>query len=155
MRTLGISEPNTRESSIVSQAENIIPSISLTFFLAQRKGKEKSLGWLKTVDASEASLWMRIDGEQRQLGFDNMSDRAVSGTTDWKMYSVILDVPNDAKSIFLGVLLIGKGQQAVGRNITGTNTSPADEADDSVYAKIPKATIKLPINLGFEEGKAP
>jgi len=45
---------------------------------------------------------MRIDGEQRLLAFDIMNDRAVSGTTDWKMYSVVLAVPNDAKNIFLG-----------------------------------------------------
>jgi hypothetical protein len=39
-----------------------------------------------------------------KLGFDNMSDHAVKGTTDWKMYSVVLDVPDDAKNIFLGAL---------------------------------------------------
>jgi hypothetical protein len=50
----------------------------------------------------EAIEWMRIDGEQRLLAFDNMSDRAVSGTADWKMYSVVVDVAIDAKNIFLG-----------------------------------------------------
>jgi hypothetical protein len=130
------------------------------------RGKRVRLsGWLKTVNAGEAALWMRIDGEQRRLGFDNMSDRAVSGTTDWKMYSVVLDVPNDAKNIFLGVLLIGKGQtwaddltfEVVDRNIAVTNPGSAKEtaADDPAYAKIPKATIKRPVNLGFEEGRVP
>ncbi|SRR5258708_7138409 len=122
-------------------------------------------GWPKTVNASQASLWMRIDGEQRRLDFDNMNDRAVSGTNDWKLYSVVLDVPNDAKNIFFGVLLIGKGQawaddltfEVVGRNIAVTNTvfSKDTEADDPAYAKIPKATIKRPVNLGFEEGRVP
>jgi hypothetical protein len=122
-------------------------------------------GWLKTVNAGEASLWMRIDGERRMLGFDNMSDHAVKGTTEWKMYSVVLDVPNDAKNIFLGALLIGKGQtwaddlafEVVGSNIAVTNTvsSKETEVDDPAYAKIPKATIKRPINLGFEEGAVP
>jgi len=103
---------------------------------------------------------MRIDGEQRQLGFDDMSDRAVIGTTAWKMYSVVLDVPNDPKNIFFGVLLIGKGQtwsdaltfEVVDRNIAVTNKGSAQEADDPAYAKIPKATVKRPINLGFEDG---
>jgi hypothetical protein len=84
----------------------------------------------KTVNAGEASLWMRIDGKRRQLGLENMSDRAVGGTTDWKMYSVVLEVPNEAKNILLGVLLIGKGQtwaddltfDVVDRNIAVTNT---------------------------------
>jgi hypothetical protein len=128
------------------------------------RGKRVRLsGWLKTVDAGEAGLWMRVDGEQRMLAFDNMSDRVVSGTTDWKMYSVVLDVPDDAKNIFLGVLLTGKGQtwaddltfEVVGRNIAVTNKPLAENIDDPDRAKIPKATIKRPINLGFEEGKVP
>jgi hypothetical protein len=128
------------------------------------RGKRVRLsGWLKTVDAGEAGLWMRIDGEQRPLAFDNMSDRAVGGTTDWKMYSVVLDVPSDAKNIFLGVLLNGKGQiwaddltlEVVDRNIAVTNKGSAEGIDDPDYAKRPKATIKRPINLGFEEGKVP
>jgi hypothetical protein len=130
------------------------------------RGKRVRLsGWLKTVNAGEASLWMRIDGEQRRLGFDNMNDRAVSGTTDWKMYSVVLDVPDDAKNIFLGVLLIDKGQtwaddlafEVVGSNIAVTNTvfSKETAVDDPAYARIPKATIKRPIKLGFAEGRVP
>jgi hypothetical protein len=73
--------------------------------------------------------------------------------------------PNDAKNIFLGVLLIGKGQtwaddltfEVVDRNIAVTNTgsSKETEPDDPAYAKLPKATIKRPINLGFEEGRVP
>src|SRR6185369_5373549 len=120
-------------------------------------------GWLKTVDASEAALWMRIDGEKRLLALDRMDDRPATGTTDWKMYSVVLDVPSDAKNIFLGVLLNGKGQiwaddltfEVVDRNIAVTNKAPAEAADEPDYPKRPKATIKRPINLGFEEGKVP
>jgi hypothetical protein len=120
-------------------------------------------GWLKTVDAGEAALLMSIDSEQRMLAYDNMADRRVSGTTDWKMYSVILDVPSDARNISLGVLLVGKGQiwaddltfEVVGRSIAVTNKVLAENIDDPDRAKIPKATIKRPINLGFEEGKVP
>ena len=130
------------------------------------RGKRVRLsGWLKTANAGEASLWMRIDGERHRLVFDDMSDLTVSGTTGWKMNSVILDVPNDAKNIFLGVFLIGKGQawaddltfEVVDRNIAVTKTvsSKETEPDDPAYAKIPKATIKRPVNLGFELGRVP
>jgi len=128
------------------------------------RGKRVRLsGWLKTVDAGEAALWMRIDGEKRLLAFDRMDDRPASGTTEWKMYSVVLDVPSEARNIFLGVLLNGKGQiwaddltfEVVDRNIAVTNKGPAQAVDDPDYAKKPKATIKRPINLGFEEGKVP
>ena len=106
---------------------------------------------------------MRIDGEQRLLALDTMEDRAVSGTTDWKMYSVVLDVPSDARNIFLGVFLNGKGQtwaddlafEGVDRDIAVTNKAPTEGITSPDYAKIPKATIKRPINLGFEEGRVP
>jgi hypothetical protein len=92
-----------------------------------------------------------------------MSDRAVSDTTDWKMYSVVLDVPSDARNIALGVAMTGKGQtwaddltfEVVDRNIAVTNKAPTEGIDDPAYAKIPKATIKRPINLGFEDGRVP
>ena len=68
------------------------------------------------------------------------------------MYSVVLDVPNDAENIFLGVLLNGTGQrwaddlavEVVDRNIAVTSMGSAQEAtaDNPAYAKIPKATIK-------------
>ena len=68
-----------------------------------------------------------------------------------------------AKNIFLAVLLNGKGQkwvddltfEVVDRNIAVTNKASAEGIDDPAYAKIPKATIKRPINLGFEEATAP
>jgi|SRR5215471_1051356 len=71
-----------------------------------------------------------------------------------KVYSVVLDVPSEARNIFLGVLLNGKGQiwaadltfEVVEGNVAVTNNGSAEGVDDPVYAKIPKATIKRPIN---------
>ncbi len=75
------------------------------------RGKRLRLsGWLKTVDASKAKLWMRVVGEQRDLGFDDIDDRAATGTSEWKMYSVVLNIPAAATNIFFGVQLEGKGQ---------------------------------------------
>jgi hypothetical protein len=65
--------------------------------------------------ANWAGLWMRIDkangasSSPKTLAFDNMQDRPVKGTEDWKSYEVVLDVPNDATGIFFGVLLNGPG----------------------------------------------
>ena len=44
------------------------------------------------------------------LSFDNMSDRPIVGTTDWKKYDIVLDVPNNASNIAFGALLSGTGQ---------------------------------------------
>jgi hypothetical protein len=65
--------------------------------------------------ADGAGLWMRIDknvgasSSPKTLVLDNMHDRPVKGTEDWKSYQVVLDVPNDATGIFFGVMLIGSG----------------------------------------------
>lgn len=57
-----------------------------------------------------AGLWMRVDGsEGKVLAFDNMQNRALRGTTSFKWYSVVLDVPLDAEKVSFGVLLHGPG----------------------------------------------
>ncbi|TWU56600.1 Regulatory protein BlaR1 [Rubripirellula tenax] len=75
------------------------------------RGKRIRLsGFLKTKDAKSSGLWMRIDGPGDQpLGFDNMQDRGVKGTTDWTTYEIELDVPAEATNIAIGFLLIGDG----------------------------------------------
>ena len=43
------------------------------------------------------------------LAFDNMQDRGVTGTTDWKRYDIELPVAADAKNINFGAILSGNG----------------------------------------------
>lgn len=57
-----------------------------------------------------AGLLLRIDGNGAPLAFGNMSDRQVSGTIDWQMYSIILDYPEGAENIYLGGIISGKGE---------------------------------------------
>src|SRR5687767_14363727 len=68
-------------------------------------------GWIKTEEANQGGghLWLRIDGQERgqMLGFDNMGDRAVKGTSDWQESSVVLDVPAGAKSLAYGFFVSG------------------------------------------------
>jgi C-terminal processing protease CtpA/Prc len=67
-------------------------------------------GFLRTTDVSGmAGLWMREDGEQPSLAFDNMANRPVKGTTEWIEYSVQLPIHADARKVFFGVLLVGSG----------------------------------------------
>lgn len=54
-----------------------------------------------------ANLWMRIDGESGSLAFDNMNDRNVTGTNDWKAYTITLPLDDDAQKIFVGGLIGG------------------------------------------------
>ena len=70
---------------------------------------------LKTENVADwAGIWMRIDknmgsSSPKMLVLDNMHDRPVRGTEDWKMCQVVLDVPKDASSIFFGLTLNGSG----------------------------------------------
>ena len=65
---------------------------------------DRIVGW--------AGLWMRVDGvgeENHALSFDNMQKRPVKGTLGWKKYHIVLDVPNNSKTITFGILLSGTG----------------------------------------------
>jgi hypothetical protein len=72
---------------------------------------------VKTKDVSNwAGIWLRIDEKvaNSHIGFDNLkngkTDRSIKGTTDWKNYEIVLDVPTDASNIAYGALLSGTGQ---------------------------------------------
>lgn len=69
-------------------------------------------GYMKSKDVERwAGFWLRIDGDSKKsLAFDNMQDRAVKGTTDWKKYEIVLDVAPSATNIAFGALLAETGQ---------------------------------------------
>lgn len=94
-----------------------------------------------------AGLWMRIDGKERAaLAFDNMQDRAIKGTADWRKYEVVLDVPQNANGIFFGILLRGTGEvwiNGVKFEVVGTDVPTTDKQKPSQPAG--------PANLDFEK----
>jgi hypothetical protein len=106
-------------------------------------------GYIKSDKVeSWSGMWMRIDGEKmKQLGFDNMQARPIKGTTDWKIYDVVLDIPEDSKGIGFGVLLDGKGKvwfdnmkiEEVDKTVPVTNMNEINNS------------LKNPVNLDFEE----
>jgi hypothetical protein len=54
---------------------------------------------------------MRVDGPGKKLlALDNMDDRPAVGTTDWKRYDIVLDVPYDSVDIAFGFLLEPPGK---------------------------------------------
>jgi hypothetical protein len=66
---------------------------------------------IRTENADKAELWMRVDGPNGQsLGFFNMDDHPIVGTTGWKRYDVVLDVPPQAIGVAFGYFLYGKGE---------------------------------------------
>jgi len=101
---------------------------------------EKIEGW--------AGLWMRVDGEGKDnisLSFDNMQSRPIKGTRDWEEYQIVLDVPDQSKSITFGILLDGSGQAwlddfkfaVVGKDVPVTGRTRHEFSQE-------------PLDLGFE-----
>ena len=106
-------------------------------------------GYIKSEDIKGWSgMWMRIDGENNQKSeFDNMQGRAIKGTTDWKKYEIVLDVPSSSKKINYGVLLTGEGK-------VWFDNFKMEEVDKSVPVTNLRKENKLPsqpINLDFEQ----
>ncbi len=66
---------------------------------------------VKTVDASNwVGMWMRVDKDNKSVAFDNMQNRSISGTTDWKKYAIVLDVPTECDNISMGLILADTGE---------------------------------------------
>lgn len=91
-------------------------------------------GWVRTnLLEGTAGLWMRVDGAGMTdvLAFDNMQNRPIEGTTPWRRYEVVLDVPRESAGIVLGVLMIGHGDvwlddvavEPVGSDAASTDTT--------------------------------
>lgn len=76
------------------------------------RGKRIAISaYLKSQNVAEFSgIWARIDSDKdRAIQFDNMSNRPVLGDTAWRMYTIVLDVPQNASSLSFGMLLKGVG----------------------------------------------
>jgi hypothetical protein len=111
--------------------------------------------WMKTEDANDggAHLWFRVDGiGDEMLQFDNMDPRAAKGTTDWRNYAVVLDVPDGAKALAYGYFVAGTGKawvsgvkvEEVGTDVPSTNTY--------IKKRAPRRLPDGPVNLGLTGG---
>ena len=129
-----------------NQFGTLMQTISADKFTGKRI---RLTGYIKSENVTGRSgMWMRIDGVGgKQLEFDNMQNRAVRGTTDWKQYSIVLDVPDNSASINFGVLVGGDGEvwfddlklEEVGKDVAVTNLIKERKLPDT------------PSNMDFEE----
>lgn len=69
-------------------------------------------GYIKTTNVARyAEYWVRIDGSNHQvLVYDDMANRPLTGTADWRAFSIVMEVPTTATNIFMGLLLNGVGE---------------------------------------------
>ncbi|MEA3321151.1 MAG: AraC family transcriptional regulator [Bacillota bacterium] len=113
-------------------------------------GKRLKLsGFIKSseVDAY-CGFWMRVDDNLRDiLQFDNMSDRPITGNTDWNHYSIVLDIPDTSSTISFGVLLVGSGQVWIDE----LKFVQVDENTPTTNIEFASQLLEEPTNLSFEE----
>jgi RNA polymerase sigma factor (sigma-70 family) len=94
-------------------------------------------------------LWLRVDGERQgqPLAFDNMESRALDGTRGRGRYEVVLDVPDGAAAVAMGVLLVGTGTVRV----SGLRLEEVG-LDVPVTGKLDGPLPDEPVNLDFAAG---
>ena len=132
--------PSTNEFGTLMQ------SISAENYLDKRL---RLSSFIKSKDINGWSgMWMRIDGEKGELlGFDNMQARPIKGTTDWKQYEIVLDVPASSKTINYGVLLGADGEvwfDNLKLGVVDKNVPVTSQGKEMNLSK-------EPVNLDFEE----
>jgi len=102
-RTIVLRAKTTRSSAFGMYAE----SLPLD---AYRGKRVRVSGYLRSANAASASFWLRVDGpDGHAQSFDNMNDRALSGTRVWTPFAIVLDVPTNAQGMVGGLLLQGDG----------------------------------------------
>lgn len=125
-----------------SESETVFGSIVQAIRPDAFRGKRISFSaYLKTanVQGEGAGLWLRIDNASWTEALDNMSDpdRMVRGTTGWKQYRVVMDVPQDAQLIAFGGLLMGKGQVWIDdANLQEVGPEVAPTADQKKFSAV-------------------
>jgi hypothetical protein len=101
--------------------------------------------------AGWAGLWMRVDGEEAPLAFDNMQDRPITGTADWEAYEIVLGVPEGATHIAYGVLLNGGGRVYFdGLTFEGATFEEGEPSLPVVEDDGSRVYPPAPMNLDFE-----
>jgi erythromycin esterase len=143
--------------------------IALTQLLradAYRGKRVRLSGYLRTNDAVGAepvdggALWLRADAPRRTAAFDNMFGRQRTGTQDWGLAEIVLDIPNDVIGLAFGALFAGPGivwvddlkLEIVSTDVPvtappSTSTSGADSA--TLAANYERASLE-PVNMDFE-----
>lgn len=91
---------------------------------------------------------MRIDSAfSETLKLDNMQNRPITGTTQWNHYSCVLDVPENAAILNIGILLSGKGQVW----LDNAGFQEVDHRIPTTDFKVDEVFSDHPQNLSFEE----
>jgi hypothetical protein len=135
-----------------------------TFSALEYRGRRLRVSaWVKAVKTEKANIWMRVDGGDATLTFDNMNSRQAHGTFDWRRQEIVLDVPDDGLTINYGLTLIGNGQawvddfvfEIVDKRVRSTNmmhqpTPIQSRMTREKFLRLPKAAVNADFELAAE-----
>ena len=137
---------NGRNAYTIKSTSEVVVDMSFGGLLhvadvAQYRGKRVRLsGYIKTENTTWGGFWLSISGDKWKK-LDNMQNRPVKGTTEWRKYQIVLDVPADANQISYGALIDKKGQlwfddvklEIVGNDIPVTDMNATNSSTKDVY----------------------
>lgn len=140
--TACIAANKSYEDGFGTLMQNVEPS--------QFKGKRvRFSAQVKTDDVEHAALWMRVDGADGEfIAFDNMQERALTGSNDWAPFEIILDVAEEATNLAFGVLMTPRGKVWIADAALSAVSAETELTETRNLLEIKAA----PTNLNFEEG---
>lgn len=97
-------------------------------------------------------MWLRIDPIKSPSSeyFDNMGNRPIKGTTNWKKYEIILDIPTNSNSLNFGVLIYGTGKVWFDNLSFEIVEESTEKFNDSLNIGISNKLLHKPTNHDFE-----
>lgn len=152
---VGVEKSSRKKGKNCAYVKSVVTKPQPAAVLMQFCSVEEYLGkrlrmsaWAKSsLSEGTGLLWLRIDGDEwryncKEKGYyDNMSDRPIKGTTDWRQYFLVVDVPKTSTCMNFGLMHTGKGTVWVD-----------DFSFEAVTKKVPlTASFPGPSNLNFEE----
>jgi len=68
-------------------------------------------GYMRSENIADgyAGLWINVGGPNGSLGFKNLGDKSITGTTPWRRHEISLDVPANATALLFGATQSGSG----------------------------------------------
>lgn len=108
----------------------------------------KLTGFLKTENVEGyAGLWLRVEGKQGTLAFENTSKENVHGTTDWQAYTIRLPLDDNARFLLLGGILPGTGTAWLDQLELTVDDKPLAQAPPKVFQR-----FKAEQDTAFQRG---
>jgi uncharacterized membrane protein YphA (DoxX/SURF4 family) len=107
---IDVSKPEADEQMF----SNLMQSVAAAPWLGNTVRYRAAVRTADLAEGTKVQLWCRIDGPPnangmaQSLAFDNMDNRPIR-SDQWQTFDIVLKVDDQARRIYLGIFVIGKG----------------------------------------------